>query len=404
GTLGTSSINGSVSTQMDQKYEGVVTLMGDSVFTVSYSDKQLSFIQGFTGASDKTITINGNTEIAGTNTFGTVNITGDATFFDSNTYTNLTCETAGKILKFAGGKTQTVSGKIKITGEAGNLITLTTSDATPSASNKWILKVTSTINDTNVQIKYANVSYGEASNTFAGLDLAGSGKACVNGGNTKQWFKGSHYKWISTSTSDWATVSNWEDDADSGIAPDVNNTDIEIEVDGSAVLNLPSAVSLKSITVNTGKEIDFQNYNVTVSDATAGITNNGTIRMAGSQTISGVMKNGTGSIIEYYDDCSSLPWDGGSDSGKQYENLVFSSGSSCTNSSDEVLVSGNTKIFAGTGKAVSLINSGNTFTGNVTIGDDSASPKVNGGAVTLAGTGTIKITDGAYCDSLTINN
>ncbi|WP_143593202.1 FlgD immunoglobulin-like domain containing protein [Treponema porcinum] len=327
---------------------------------------------------------NGGTFNCGT---GTVIVSGSgATILGNNTFFNFKCTTAGATVTFEAGKTQTVSENFTITGSSGNKVQLTSTTTTDS----WTFEA---------EANKVNVQYAAISNSNSKYVLAGTPNSSTwtdNGGNTN-WFSAS-YIWKGTEDTDWDKAENWTDTNGLAVAaaPQKDNNEVEIsigKVDEPATntLEVNSNLTLKSITVKSGSTIDLASYSVTVDS----FTNNGTVRLDGTQSITGTMKNELGSTVEYYGTIgTSLPWDGdSSQDGKNYENLVFTNGAS---TSDTVTVSGTTTINTGS-EDVKLSSTDNIFSGKITV---RSGGKVS---ITAATTEEIKIAAGAKCNSLEIN-
>ena len=132
---------------------------------------------------------NGGTFNCGT---GTVIVSGSgATILGNNTFFNFKCTTAGAIVTFEAGKTQTVSGNFTITGISGNEVQLTSTTTTDS----WIFEAEA--NKVNVQ--YAAISNSNSKYVLAGIP--NSNTWTDNGENTN-WFSAS-YIWKGTEDTDW---------------------------------------------------------------------------------------------------------------------------------------------------------------------------------------------------------
>ena len=349
---------------------------------------------GTLNAGDSKITLSNETAWNNGGTFncerGTVIVSGSgATIWGNNTFFNFECTTAGATVKFEAGKTQTVSGKFTITGISGNEVQLTSTTTT----NSWTFEAEA--NKVNVQ--YAAISHSNSKYVLAGIP--NSNTWTDNGENTN-WFSAS-YIWKGTEDTDWNKAENWTDTNGQAVAaaPQKNNNEVKIsigKVDEPATntLKVNSELSLKSITVNSGSTIDLASYSVTVDS----FTNNGTVRLDGTQSITGTMKNELGSTVEYYGTIdTSLPWDGDSSQpGKNYENLVFTNGASTSDITDTVTVSGTTTINTGS-EDVKLSSTDNIFSDKITV---TSGGKVS---ITAATTEEIKIAAGAECNSLEIN-
>ena len=351
---------------------------------------------GTLNAGNSEITLSNGTAWNNGGTFkcerGTVIVSGSgATILGNNTFFNFECTTAGAKVKFEAGKTQTVSENFTITGSPGNEVQLTSTTTTDS----WTFEAEA--NKVNVQ--YAAISHSNSKYVLAGIP--NSNTWTDNGENTN-WFSAS-YIWKGTEDTDWDKAENWTDTNGQAVAaaPQKDNNEVEIsigKVDEPATntLKVNLELSLKSITVYSGSTIDLASYSVTVDS----FTNNGTVRLDGTRTqsITGTMKNKSGSTVEYYGTIgTSLPWDGDSSQpGKNYENLVFTNGASTSDITDTVTVSVTTTINTGS-EDVKLSSTDNIFSGKITV---RSGGKVS---ITAATTEEIKIATGAECNSLEIN-
>ena len=350
---------------------------------------------GTLNAGDSKITLSNETAWNNGGTFncerGIVIVSGSgAKILGNNTFFNFECTTAGAIVKFEAGKTQTVSGNFTITGSPGNKVQLTSTTTTDS----WTFEAEA--NKVNVQ--YAAIKNSNSKYVLAGIQ--NSDTWTDNGENTN-WFSAS-YIWKGTEDTDWDKAENWTDRNGQAVAaaPQKDNNEVEISIGkddepATNTLKVNSELSLKSITVNSGSTIDLASYSVKTVDS---FTNNGTVRLDGTQSITGKMKNELGSTVEYYGTTgTSLPWDGdSSQSGKNYENLVFTNDASTSDITDTVTVSGTTTINTGS-EDVKLSSTDNIFSGKITV---TSGGKVS---ITAAATEEIKIAAGAECNSLEIN-
>ena len=385
---GKTTLNGSLTAN------GLITVSGilfcDSSSAITSNAGLTIENTGTLNAGNSEITLSNGTAWNNGGTFncgtGTVIVSGSgATILGNNTFFNFKCTTAGATVTFEAGKTQTVSENFTITGSSGNKVQLTSTTTTDS----WTFEA---------EANKVNVQYASISNSNSKYVLAGTPNSSTwtdNGGNTN-WFSAS-YIWKGTEDTDWDKAENWTDTNGLAVAaaPQKDNNEVEIsigKVDEPATntLEVNSNLTLKSITVKSGSTIDLASYSVTVDS----FTNNGTVRLDGTQSITGTMKNELGSTVEYYGTIgTSLPWDGdSSQDGKNYENLVFTNG---TSTSDTVTVSGTTTINTGS-EDIKLSSTDNIFSGKITV---TSGGKVS---ITAAATEEIKIAAGTKCNSLEI--
>ena len=388
-TTGT-TLNGSLTANGLITVSGILSCGSSSAIT---SNAGLTIENsGTLNAGNSEITLSNGTEWNNGGTFncgtGTVIVSDSgATISGDNTFFNFECITARATVKFEAGKTQTVSGNFTVTGTLGNEVQLTS-----TTTDSWTFEA----EPNKVNVQYASISNSNSKYVLAGT--SNSSTWIDNGGNTN-WFSAS-YIWKGTEDTDWDKAENWTDTNGHAVAaaPQTGNNKVEIsigKVDEPATntLQVNSSLSLKSITVNSGSTIDLASYNVAVDS----FTNNGTVRLEGTQSITGTMINGADSTVEYYGNVgTSLPWDGDSSQpGKNYEKIVFTNGASL-NTEDTVTVSGTTTINTGS-EDVKLSSANNIFSSKITV---TSGGKVS---ITAADTEEVKIAAGAECNSLEIN-
>ena len=391
---GGTTLNGSLTADGLITVSGILSCGSSSAIT---SNAGLTIENsGTLNAGNSEITLSNGTEWNNGGMFncgtGTVIVSDSATILGENTFYNFKCTTAGATVTFEAGKTQTVSGNFTVTGSTDKI--LLTSD------NTWTIDVS----PAKTKVKNAIIQNSKSLQVLAGLTGTDVDYTTWtdNGGNIN-WFSAS-YIWKGSENTDWDTAENWTDTNGQpvAVAPQTNNNEVDItigKVDEPAknTLEVNSDLSLKSITVNSGSTIDLASHSVKTKDTDIGFTNNGTVRLKGLQlqSITGTMINGAGSTVEYYGTVgTSLPWDGDSSTGKNYENIAFTTGASASDITDTVTVSGTTTINTGN-EDVKLSSTGNSFSGKITV--------TTGGAVSITAADTVKIADGAECNSLEIN-
>ena len=391
---GGTTLNGSLTADGLITVSGILSCGSSSAIT---SNAGLTIENsGTLNAGNSEITLSNGTEWNNGGMFncgtGTVIVSDSATILGENTFYNFKCTTAGATVTFEAGKTQTVSGNFTVTGSTDKI--LLTSD------NTWTIDVS----PAKTKVKNAIIQNSKSLQVLAGLTGTDVDYTTWtdNGGNIN-WFSAS-YIWKGSENTDWDTAENWTDTNGQpvAVAPQTNNNEVDItigKVDEPAknTLEVNSDLSLKSITVNSGSTIDLASHSVKTKDTDIGFTNNGTVRLegTGTQSITGTMINGSGSTVEYYGTVgTSLPWDGDSSTGKNYENIAFTTGASASDITDTVTVFGTTTIDTGSSD-VKLSSTGNSFSGKITV--------TTGGAVSITAADTVKIADGAECNSLEIN-
>ena len=345
-------------------------------------------------------------------TLDTISVAGESTFF------NLTAQNlGGKTITFEKEKTQTVEGKLILTGTSStSKLYLRSSDT----DTQWKIKCTG---ENSHDIEFVDVQDGwNTSETGTPTPVAYNLFAITSndsGNNTKWNFPEMIYTWNGSTNNSWNTASNWTPSSIPGKGADVRIASV---TSPASTLLLGAALDLTStykgsdyngiITVNAGAVFDLAGNNLTVGT----ITNKGLVRLTGAstQTIHATMENdGSDSTVEYYGTGaanSNFAWDGDNGAGttgKQYKNLIISRAmSQNTDEANKLDVSGTTSIIAGNDNSVSLDNSYNIFGGYVTLGKQS--PATSAGTVTLNGTGTggvaIFLDENVLAQNLTLNS
>ncbi|MCK4945969.1 MAG: hypothetical protein KAS59_06880, partial [Alphaproteobacteria bacterium] len=302
--------------------------------------------------SSQTVTFADNSQVS--------HIYGNVTFY------NLICTTAGKELQFESGSTKTVTGTLTLTGQSGNLITLSS-----TAASAWNL-VMNGIYD----MDYITVSYSDAS---GGKTMYAANS--IDGENNTNWvFTGATITWDGSASTDWNTAANWDLDRQpielddvviplSGVTNEPTLSDVYTI--GSLILasgrtltcnsnltvvnnvDIDATLDLNTITFTVGGSIDFTNGTIGESISTVVMNaSSGTKTLTtDSETLNNLTINdgGGGATFQLQD---TLTLSG---------NLTLTNGTLDTN--DQTLsINGNTAINGGTLK---------TGTGIVTFGDAS---------------------------------
>ncbi|UTY34555.1 FlgD immunoglobulin-like domain containing protein [Treponema putidum] len=261
---------------------------------------------------------------------GTVTITGTGTVGDT-AFNNLS-------LTGAGGKTLTINGKISVNGN----LTLQGS----GAADAQLLTIAGGTNSPGIELSANQTGNGKWLNVHTNVPMIpeSGGKTYtvteskahevsgfpLSDGNPKNWiFSGyaGSMTWKGTHSNNWNGWQNWRPYGIPG-----GNSDVTIPQKEAAAHypKLTANVSAKSVTVNTGAELDLTHYTIKKGPPTAKLTNNGTIKMTGSGDqlswfSAGNNDNitlGNTSTVEYYDAPPSNAniWAG------PYENLKVSGG------------------------------------------------------------------------------
>ena len=409
----------------------IITKTGSKLTAPSVASGVNSYTMTFKSSINfaaETFTHSNGTVILAPNTLSSITVSGESTFYNL-TAQNLT----GKTIKFEAGKTQTINGKLTLSGASStNKLLLCSS----SNNSPWTIKCTGT---NNHQIQYVDIkdssNTSNTSNTPTTAYNLFAINSTDNGNNTNWNFPDNKYKWkggsgdTEATKTNWNDPDNWEQDTDTptwqkGSIPGVgaiitipgslsNYPKLTQELNLNASYGSPAQTYNGTITISEYATFDLSDQNLTVGT----ITNNGLVRLKGTQTITGVMKNGadgTKGTVEYYYDNTDSPltplttfvWDGNNAataSGKQYANLVIKRPVNQSNSAEEKIeVSGTTEIAAGDNNEVTLNNSSNSFNG-IKIGNSAVTPKVNAGIVTLNADRAISFDDYAYANNITCN-
>lgn len=329
---------------------------------------------------------------------------GNINFNGNNTIESLTATgLGGKNITFEAGKTQTINGKLILSGTAdsdGNRLSLKSS--TPGSS--WTINCTRSDNDHDIQY----VEVRDSGNTSTYNLFAFHSQDFGN--NTKWNFPDMTYTWTGGTSTSWTVKENWNPQivpSKSGniIIPDVSAASGRYPLLAADVniLDTYNSVNYGNITIEENAKLDIAGFNLTVKE----ITNDGRLRLHGTSTpvqnITGTMSNGTSntSVVEYYGgSTNAFIWDGNNNSadGKQYKNLEISGAAS---SSEIISVAGTTSIAAGAGNTVTLDSSSNLFSGTIIAGS-SVTPASNAGIVTLKANTSVTIADNANASSLDV--
>ena len=382
-----------------------------------------------TGKAFNNLNLERQVEVSGTgtgNTIAVLIIKDSVKLLCNNTITTFTADTpvgettgsglGGKTITFGDGKKQTISGILTLKG-SDNIDNKRLSLVSFTPGNQWKIKCTGANEHT---IQYVDIKDGwnisetgtptEEYNLFA-LNSNDSG-------NNKNWnFPGMNYLWKTTATStDWNTASNWEQNSIPGKGAVIEipagcakYPELTTELNLNASYGSPAVEYKGKITIAANAKFDLADQKLTTGE----IINNGLVSLKGSQAIIGTMKNGEDGqkgTVEYYDDdpnatLTSFVWDGDSEVGKKYYNLIINKNiNQSSEAGEQIKVSGTTTISAGNGKTVTLNNASNVFTGAVKAGDSTTTPAVNAGAVTLKATSPITLVNNANADSLEVQS
>ncbi|MBR0099470.1 MAG: hypothetical protein IJP90_07110 [Treponema sp.] len=299
-----------------------------------------------------TVTFQGsNVTVEGINTFDSAvfsKANAQIEITNANTFNNLIFKGKGSTVKFAAGETQKIlapalaqaildgtsqalTDSFIVIGDATSKISLTTNAPSPSSTDTstwWTIDVPAD----KVDVSNALISYSVSMNDISErIEDATKVNAEPDTAifTTTNWFKRLFY-WRGggdsgvTYTNSWADSQNWKFKSgtiyypatvpNDGSVSGMELAQIVIDtVSGGKNLVLENDISVKSITINDGKTLDFASWSVTANDSDDTtndfiVGNNATLRFVGSgsetavtaSTITGSCSFGTGVTFEYY--------------------------------------------------------------------------------------------------------
>lgn len=268
--------------------------------------------------------LTGNADIYGNYTFTSFTLTGNAVIYGSNNFTKIVIDNSGATaettVKFKNGTTQTIqndwsgAGNIpfKGAGEGKELVLTSIEPFISETPNPWkVVFTNSGISKENFSyVKVQNSKSVDSSDNENPLNLPQKKENVVSAGNTFDWFRKTIYKWLGTVDTKWSKKDNWRDENNSPVSdvPDYATGTNEIIIDedsvNSLVFDFPKGteLNLKSLKIPFSKKVCIADCYV-IADS---ITVDGTIALFGTQTeyplsVNGGKVNwGAGSTIEYY--------------------------------------------------------------------------------------------------------
>jgi hypothetical protein len=359
---------------------------------------------GFT-PNDSTVTFTAASTIAGPTKFNNVVLKDTTSITGASTYVSLTASGLS-------AKTLTVGGAISVTtlaltgADGTHALTVTGTGAITLPSSQATGNYLSIGNDilikdaggTTAGVKYSATN----SSPTAGASVANYNAVLAHGWNLSAGAM--TYTWNGSSSSVWSLAANWN----TGIVPSTSSDTIVIPaLTGGSFTSSPyypvidsASVSCASLTVAEGAKLNANGKPITIANA-SGLTNNGTLLLAGTETISlasGSVVNGTNSTVEYTGaSANTSVW------GNSFVNLTIDSGATVTCGGDTTvsgtLVNGgtlavdiNTISFAAysdggsAGETITFANGGTlTYTGTAAVAIDSSITGASGAAIVLNG-------------------
>lgn len=295
-----------------------------------------------------TVTFQGsNVTVEGINTFDSAvfsKANAQIEITNANTFNNLIFKGKGSTVKFAAGETQKIlapalaqaildgtsqslTDSFIVIGDATSKISLTTNAPSPSSTDTstwWTIDVPAD----KVDVSNALISYSVSMNDISErIEDATKVNAEPDTAifTTTNWFKRLFY-WRGggdsgvTYTNSWADSQNWKFKSGTTYYPATVPNDGSVSgmelaqividtVSGGKNLVLENDISVKSITINNGKTLDFASWSVTANDSDDTtndfiVRNNATLRFSETavtaSTITGSCSFGTGVTFEYY--------------------------------------------------------------------------------------------------------
>lgn len=281
------------------------------------------FSLGFSDSAD--LTLQGNAEIYGDNTFSKLSID-NSTLSSSST------------VNFEGGKTQTITTFGDLKGkDKDNRLTLDSTDGT-----NW--NVTTTNTAFSGTISFVSVSNSDSATELKitpSIPRINEGTAS----STTKWFSYKYY-WIGGTDTNWKNGENWSTTEaspysllDSTEFPDYTNGIAEIVILDSMTkpLKLSNDVSIKNLLVgqtdSSNANIDLVDYKITCTDtdSTTRLSNNGILTFSGNGRIydnsSTLIMDSEKGTVEYNGSSGTITNYGGTDNSIfDYYNLVIKNG------------------------------------------------------------------------------
>ena len=389
------SFSGDVQTTENQDYAGTVTLTGAVSFKAgdsSNSSSEINFAGGVScGGNALSVETTGNAVFGNSTSPASgfsgdsvvLSLVGNAEIYGDNSFSSLKIDNSSSgaetMVKFEGGKTQTVTSEFSVLGADSKPVNLLS-----SSSSAWKIDVTAAVAADPTKI---NVSYAAVENSNSIYDSIIAENSTDKGKNTNWNFAGVEYVWKGINSSLWTDNGNWEPATVPGskayakIEAASNNPKLTLDIEAA------------KITVDSGAVLELQGYSVSLPDGSSAsptFVNSGTVKLFGlaTQSVSGTKSNAPESLVEYNGTSSNAvtnaAW------GSEYAKLVISSAADFSqdlNVSESLAISP-----SGTSSAVRLNGnvSAGSFSGaalNLTLGENCSEFNI-AGAASLTGSVT----------------
>jgi len=248
----------------------------------------------------------GDVTFSAANTFETLNLTGTTVFAASNSFENLNAQGSFTITFPAGtAYSQSVTSSLTLKGTSTtSLLSLKSSSASSSAeSDCFYINYTGSL--TNCSLQYVNLinAYNQRVNgtDHENITLTSS----TDSGNNHYWdFLGSTYSWTGNEDTEWTNKNNWTPASVPGkgslITIPSGRSKYPLLSTTSGDIDIYYSTTYKgSLTIAASASMDFASYSFNAGT----ITNRGTIRVKGAsdQSLTAANKtSGANSTFAYY--------------------------------------------------------------------------------------------------------
>ena len=167
----------------------------------------------------------------------------------------------------------TIATTFNINGSSGNLVELA----------RWF-RARVVYRRSSSVVAYVKVSYSHEAD---GKTITAGNSS--NGGNNTNWSFG---EIIFTGTGNWSDGTRWS----SGVVPGILRCRRNAPRRGGGLRAGRSPGEVPALTIDASSSLALNGYDITT---TSGLTNNGTLRLYGDETVYGGITMGSGSTVEY---------------------------------------------------------------------------------------------------------